>query len=60
MADLSLYCEHIIYPRANKARSYSKSLNDSIFGRIVHVDELHTLSDMADQKPPFNIYLNKA
>ena len=29
------YCEHIVYPTANKAKGYLKNLNDSIFGRII-------------------------
>ena len=60
MAALSLYCEHIVYPRANKARGYLKDLNDSIFGRIAHVNQMYTLSDTAVQKSPFNVHLNRA
>ena len=60
MSALKLYCEYIVYPRANKAKGYLKKLNDSIFRRIAHVDELYALPDTAVQKSPFNTYLNRA
>ena len=45
-------------PRANKGWGYFKNLNDSIFGRIVHANELHTVSDTVVQKSPFNVHWN--
>ena len=59
MATLSLYCEHTVYPRANKVKGYLKNLNDSIFGRIAHVNDLYRDFDMAIQKSSFNMYLNR-
>ena len=38
---------------------YLKNLNDSIFGRIAHVNELYNFSDMVFQNRPFTVYLSR-
>ena len=58
MANLSLNCEHTVYLTVKSMRGYLKNLNDSIFGCIIHVNELHTLVATTVQKSPFTVYLN--
>ena len=59
MANLSLNCEHTVYLTAKSAKGYLKNLNDSIFGCIIHINELYTLAATTVQKSPFTVYLNR-
>ena len=59
MACLSLNCEHTVYPTAKLAKGYFKNMNDSIFGCIMHINELYTFAATTVHKSPFTVYLNR-